>query len=121
MSLRQGSFLATSQYNLPFKVICFLHSDSAMYSDSAEGIAVIVCVLVLHTLGAPLIVIKKPVVDLCVPLDPPQSVSTQTAIEYGLIVWRIEDISDLTYRSLRRTAGRVLLETCGFWLVHGGA
>ena len=62
MSLRQGSLFATAHYNLRLQVICFPHSDNAIYSESTEDNAIIVYLLVRDEIGVPLMVITEPVV-----------------------------------------------------------
>ena len=72
----QRSLVDISQNKLRSQLVCFTQLYSAIYSDSADEVAIIDCFRDRHTIGMPLMAVIQPEVDLRVSLHPPQSAST---------------------------------------------
>jgi len=51
------SLVDISQNNLRIQVVCFVQSNKAIYFNSAEEVAIIICFCVLQTIGVPLMAI----------------------------------------------------------------
>ena len=72
----QVDLLNISQKNLRVQMICFAHSESTMYSASADERTIMLCFLDFQIIGALFTQMINPVLDVLDSLHPAQSAST---------------------------------------------
>ncbi len=99
----QGFLTDISQNNLRIQHTYFAQSNSAMYSDSTDEVAIIDCFLVLQTIGVPLLGIIQPEVEFLVSLHQTQS-AARKRIETGIKLDENEGTRDQHLPSLRHSS-----------------